>query len=224
MRKFRLFVLFCIVWLYFTAGIYGQDAVIQELAGTVEFKQAGAGDWLPARRGQVLRMDTSISTGFRSTAIIVIGSTVLTVRPLTRLTLGELSRSQEAEKVELNLTTGRVRAEVRPAPDSRIDLTVRSSAATASVRGTIFEFDTLNLTVSEGTVEFTGARGPTAVIDAGRSSFASECTGRAVQPEETIVIDLKPPLPVAVESALPSNDRTEPANEFTVDLGVTVSF
>jgi hypothetical protein len=208
-----------------------RSAVIRDLAGTVEVKTARADAWTAAYRGQVLDIDMFISTGFKSTAVIVLGNSVLTVRPLTRLSLTELSRVQNNEKVEFRLQTGRVRAEVKGPVAGRTDFTVRSSAATASVRGTIFEFDTLNLSVSEGVVEFSGAAGAPVVVDAGRVSAVvpGDAGGglRPQAPSETALAELRPDLPPAAEGALPVS-VTEvlpgPVVASETDLGMGLAF
>ncbi|MDR0586323.1 MAG: FecR family protein, partial [Treponema sp.] len=171
----QLLLLFAALVLFSAAEISAQEprtaeAFIRDLAGTVEVKVPQAAGWTPAYRGQALTGDTLISTGFKSTAVITVGNSVLTVRPLTRLSITELSRIQDNEKIELKLQTGRIRADVKPIQGGRTDFTVRGSAATASVRGTIFEFDTLNLSVSEGAVEFSGASGIPVFVDSGETS------------------------------------------------------
>jgi ferric-dicitrate binding protein FerR (iron transport regulator) len=93
---------------------------------------------------------------------------------LTRLTLEELVQRDGAEEVGLYLRTGRIRAEVRPPVDSRTDFTIRSPIATASVRGTDFEFDTRRLYVDKGRVLLEGARGQTVYVDAGQRSYVDE--------------------------------------------------
>ena len=206
------------------AAQQAQQAVIRELAGTVELKEAGSAKWEPAKVGSILKGDTVISTGFRSIAVIAVGNSIITVKPLTRLSITELSRVQNTENVELNLTTGRIHAQVKPPAGGKTDFTVRSSSATASVRGTIFEFDTLNLRVTEGTVNFTGASGVPVVIDAGRASFASDSSGRAAPPEETASTELAPPLPTATEQALPPVVTQPTTTGKVVDLSVTVAF
>ena len=207
-------------------GIFAQSApqaVIREMTGTVELKQAGAVNWEPAVRGQTLTGDTAVSTGFRSTALITLGDSTITVQPLTRLTLAELSRSQNTEKIELNLSTGRIRAEVRPPAGSTANFTVTGPSATASVRGTTFEFDTLNLTVSEGTVSFAGKSGAPVLVDAGGLSFVDERSGRAAPTAELMQAELRPELPVALPSLTPDRPAEIP-RENTLDVNVIIRF
>jgi len=176
------------------------QAVIQNFVGTVEVRQPGSQAWQPAVIGQTLSADTVISTGFRSTARISLGGSVVTVQPLTRLSLAELARNQNDERIEVTLTTGRVRAEVRPAAGaSRTEFTIRGPSATASVRGTVFEFDTVNLSVTEGTVAFSGTTQIPVLIDAGGVSFADMVTGRTASQQDTFMAELRPSLPIASE-------------------------
>jgi len=164
-------------------GQAGNTAYIKELSGTVELKAPGAA-WKTAVRGDRIVKDTIISTGFRSTALLSLGNSTLTVRPLTRLGIEELGESQGREQVALNLQTGRVRASVTPPAGGRTDFTVRSPSATASVRGTVFDLDTQNLRVREGTVRFEGAAagGRPVLVNSGQSTWVDSGTGAALNP------------------------------------------
>ena len=190
-----------IIFLVLIPGIFAQtgvqQAIIRDLSGTVEIRQSGSEEWQSAGKGQILDWDTTISTGFRSSALIALGNSLLTVRPLTRLTLSELSLIQDTETVQLKLQTGRVRAEVKAPAGAKAQFTIQSPTATASVRGTVFEFDTVNLSVSEGTVAFNGAANAGVLIDAGRFSFSDERTGQVALPETITLSELRPELPIA---------------------------
>ena len=217
-----ILILITLALFFFAAGgVFAQQAVIRDLAGTVEVKQAGSAKWEAASRGQALKGDTSISTGFRSTALIAIGDSLITVRPLTRMTLTELTRAQNAEKISLNLETGRVRVEVKAIEGGKTDFTVRSSAATASVRGTVFEFDTFNLTVSEGTVEFLGGSGAPVMVDAGSASRPDDRTGRPAAQEDTFVAELRPQLPIASDTIKTGDPVT---GDNSIGIAITISF
>jgi len=214
-----------VILLFTVSGIWAQQAVIQDMTGTVEIKTPNSSAWVPAQKGQTLVGDTIISTGFRSTALVAIGNSVLTVRPITRLTLKELSLMQDSEKIELNLQIGRVRADVKAPPSGRTDFTIQAPTATASVRGTVFEFDTLNLSVSEGTVDFMGATGESVVVDAGRASFADEGSGRAISPQEFVTMRLRPDIPIATQPIQASDKAAQGASDGNlVDLSATIHF
>jgi len=199
------------------------QAVIRELAGTVEVKRANSSVWEAASRGQILELDHSISTGFRSTAVISLSNSLITLRPLTRISIRELTQSSGNEKVELNLQTGRIRADVKAPDGGQTEFIIRSPNSTSSVRGTVFEFDTLQLTVLEGTVEFSGRTGSSYLIDAIGYSRIDVGTGQASYPpaaselipvppiaSEPILVSPQPPKEVSTPPPGPGSPPTEP--------------
>jgi hypothetical protein len=182
--------------------------VIREFTGEVEIKLAGTNNFVPAKVGDVVALNTIVSTGFRSTAVIEIGSSVIAVRALTRLSLAEIQSSQGTETVNVDLQAGRVRVDVAPPAGTRADFTVQSPSATASVRGTSFEFDTGALKVKEGTVTFRGAsRSPAAMVRAGAASFITT-NGVPANPVDILAETLLPSTPagtppVATQTQIP---------------------
>jgi hypothetical protein len=179
--------------------VYAQNGIIKEMTGTVELKSPGASGYVPAKAGEKVSQQTVISTGFKSTALIEVGGAVLTVRPLTRLTLTEISASMNSETLNLNLQTGRVRVEVNPPAGGKAVMSVKSPIATASVRGTSFDFDTRNIYVNRGKVSFHGRRGAGVLVNAGFASGIND-TGKAANPIETHNRNLLPPFPVGYET------------------------
>jgi len=171
-----------------------RSGIIRELNGTVELKTAGTSQYVPAKAGDEVRQDTVISTGFKSTAIVALGSTVIAVRPLTRLTLTEIRASAGTETLNVNLSAGRVRVDVNPPAGTRTAMTVSSPSATASVRGTSFEFDTRNLRVNNGIVSFLGKKGNRMMVRGGSSSSVGG-NGKAANPINVKNGELKPSKP-----------------------------
>ncbi|MDR2966022.1 MAG: FecR family protein [Treponema sp.] len=155
-------------------SVFSQTGIIKDLTGEVEIKPAGQPSFTAARQGSVVSRDTIISTGFRSTAIIAIGSTEITVRPLTRLTLAEIQQSAGTENLNVNLQTGRVRVDVNPPAGTRANTTVQSPSATASVRGTSFNMGVDGVSVSHGKVMYSGNNGLSYSVTQG---FSSTTTG-----------------------------------------------
>ncbi|MCL2760011.1 MAG: FecR domain-containing protein [Treponema sp.] len=172
----------------------GQNGTIRELTGDVELKHTGAAAFVSAAAGDSVAANTVISTGFRSTAVI-------TVRPLTRLTLAEIQSSENAENVNVNLQTGRVRVEVKPPAGTRTTLSVQSPSATASVRGTILEMDPNNLETIEGKVVYKGRRGPGVSVTAGKKSSVGK-DGSSSEPVNKSEESLMQPF-VGVSGAVP---------------------
>jgi hypothetical protein len=189
-------------------AVYAQKAAsFLEVNGTVEIKAPGSAAWVNAAAGDRLEENTLISTGFRSTALVAVGDSVITVRPVTRLSLEEIVRDQGGEQVSLYLQTGRIRADVKPPAGGRTEFTVRSPVATASVRGTSFEFDTENLRVDEGRVVYSLGNGRSASVAAGGMSYVNETGTTIADPFEAAAELLTPALPPGSAAGNPLGDR-----------------
>jgi hypothetical protein len=178
-----------------TGALHGQSprAYIRDIRGIVEIKIPGSSVWQAAAPGQELESETLVSTGFKSAALIAIGDSTIQAQPLTRLSLGELQATAGTERIDIHLRAGRIRAEVEAPESGRVEFTVRSARATASVRGTAFEFDTINLRVAEGTVSFSGADGIVVYVASGQSSSPDPVSGRTTEPMETAAALASPP-------------------------------
>ena len=159
--------LFSVLFLFCAATAFAKNGVIAEFSGNVEIKRGGQTVFVPAKTGDILFSDTVVSTGFKSSALIIIGSTIITVRPLTNLSLSELIATAGTETVNVNLLAGRIRVDVKAPAGTRANMSVIAPAATASVRGTSFEFDTQKLAVLEGVVEFSDNKGRLVIVNAG---------------------------------------------------------
>ena len=155
--------------------VFAQDfGLIREISGTVEFKLSSSASFVPASVGTQVWEDTVISTGFRSSAIVELGSALISVRPLTRLTLTEIRASEGVETINAFLQSGRVRVDIDPPAGTRASMDVVSPVAVSSVRGTSFEFDTRILDVNRGTVSFRGTAGQRVSISAGSTISVGE--------------------------------------------------
>jgi hypothetical protein len=188
-------------------GAEVRGAVIRELYGTVETRAPGSSDWVRARAGDRLEKDALISTGFESGAVLAAGESLITVRPLTRLSLEEIAGDQGGERINLYLQTGRIRAEVKPPDGRKVSFTVRSPVATASVRGTTIEFDTENLTVTEGEALYSTAGGRAVSVAGGETSYVDLGNNTVTSPFAAAAELLAPALPPGTESGGPMDDR-----------------
>jgi len=175
--------------------VFAQSGVMRELSGTVELKLPGTSAFVPAKTGDRVTQDTVVSTGFKSTALVEVGSTVITVRPLTRLTLTEIRASSGTETLNLNLQAGRVRVDVNPPAGTKTAMSISSPMATASVRGTSFEFDTRNIHVNHGTVSFHGSKGSLRLVNTGSNGTIND-NGKAEDPIVTRNRRFRPKPPV----------------------------
>ena len=198
---------------------FAQNGVIRELSGEVELKPAGTTGFVPAKQGDSVATDTIVSTGFRSTAIIEVGSSSIAIRPLTRLSLAEIQSTSGSETLNVNLQAGRIKVDVKPPAGTKANCTVQSPSATASVRGTSFEFDTVNLQVSEGTVALKGNVGIVMLIPAGGVSYV-DSEGKVADPIETNQSSLTPSAPVGtgLASETPSSSTTQTSGNIDLNL------
>ena len=183
-----------LIFLMMGLSVFAQQGLILGINGTVELKYSGTQDYVIAKIGDKLGQDTLISTGSRSSALIEVESTRITVRPLTRLVLAEIEVSDGIETLNMNLQAGRIRLDITVPEGAKASTLVSSPLATASVRGTSFEFDTRNLYVNQGAVSFIGNQGIKVLVNTGAASRA-EKDGKAVDPVEIRVSGLLPSVP-----------------------------
>lgn len=218
MKNFVLTVFFAMV---ITTGVFCQNGVIREMTGEVELKRAGSSNFVKASAGDAVMQNTIVSTGFRSTAIIVVGSSVITVRPLTRLSLAEIQTAQNSEKVNVNLQSGRVKVDVKPPSGTRASLSVQSPSATASVRGTEFEMDVDRMNVISGKVIYKGTNGTAVIVTGGNASLINKDSSSA-NPSDIAVQSLAPNSPAGTSApAIVSQTAENPSGNLliTVDYG-----
>lgn len=129
------------------------QAKLQSLKGKVEVKVPG-GSWAPASEGQVLNPADTLSTGFDSSAVVVMDKNTVQVKPLTRMTIDKLVEEGGTVKTSTFLRVGNVSVSVKSAEGVKQDFKVQSPYSTASVRGTEFDYNGLKLKVREGLVAF----------------------------------------------------------------------
>jgi hypothetical protein len=171
---------------------------IREVTGTVEIKRSENSGWVTAQAGMALDRSMSISTGFRSTALISLGESVITVRPLTRIRLEDLASSGGTEHAALFIQAGRVRASVTPPPGGgKVDFRVRGPSVTASVRGTEFDMGVGTIKMRSGAVAFAGSDGVPAVVSGSQSAAVG--AGGQVTPAD-VSAGLTPDMPLGVSA------------------------
>lgn len=169
----RIFVL-----LILTAAalpLVAQTATVTRVSGKVEVMPPG-GRWTAMKAGDRLPMGATVSTGFRSSAVLLVGRSEISVLALTRMSVEDLAEDQSSATTTLSLRTGKVRAQVRSTEGKTMDFRLRSPVSTAAVRGTDFVFDGFRLDVIEGVVDFFNALGEYQTVTAG---FGSSTSGNA---------------------------------------------
>ncbi|MCL2806519.1 MAG: FecR family protein [Treponema sp.] len=208
MKKIILSILLSVIS---AAFVFSQNGIIREFSGDVELKHAGSSVFIPASAGAVVASNTIISTGFRSSAVIALGGSVITVRPLTRLTLAEIQSSENSQDINVNLQAGRVRVEVNPPAGTRSNFTLQTPSTTASVRGTAFDMDTDNINVNKGRVMFKGTGDIAVMVNGGYSSHSNP-SGVPANPADVASSNLAPSAPVGASlpvTSVPNVDLAE---------------
>jgi len=163
MRKCIIAILLAVV----AVSLSAEEAIIKSIKGKVEYSNDGQ-TWLPAEPSQVLKKGDYISTSFKSSAVVVVNDSVINVKALTRMTLDELTSTANGPQTELYLVSGKVQVEVKPSANNEVTtFKVKSAMATASVRGTGFEFDGENLLVNHGSVQLMDDLGVSRSVNGG---------------------------------------------------------
>ncbi len=170
MRRFLITALLVLT----TVAAFGQTrATVESVSGSVEFRPPG-GSWQAVQEGQQIDRGTTLSTGFNSRAQLRLANSVVDVAPLTRMTIEELVETSDTVSTDLFVRVGRVRANVQTTEGIQNEFRLRSSTATASVRGTDFSFDTKRTTVDEGTVNVANFVGRSTNVAQGGSAVVQQ--------------------------------------------------
>lgn len=144
--------------------------------------------WAPLAVGQKLVPGDTVSTGFRSELQLKVGPSVVTLKALSRLTLQALDQVGTTLQTDLYLKVGKVDAQVNKSDTVQSQkFKVGSPVATASVRGTSFSFDGVNLQVAQGLVDFSDQRGNTVSIPVGEAARVA-LGSRGIATNETLVV------------------------------------
>ncbi|MBN1686119.1 MAG: FecR domain-containing protein [Spirochaetales bacterium] len=165
MKRFLFFILMIAI----AIPIFAQNATIERISGKVEYLVPG-GVWTSARVGDIIPLGATISTGFKSSAVLAVGGSEISVLALTRMSIEDLTETSDSVTTSLNLRTGKVRASVRSTEGKSTDFTLRSPVSTAAVRGTEFIFDGYRLEVIEGIVTFLNRLNESTLVQGGNAS------------------------------------------------------
>jgi hypothetical protein len=165
-------VAFALVFAVITIGAQSK-ATLSTITGKVEIQSPGEQAWKTASVGMEVPVKATISTGFGGRAVLQLGASTLTVGPLTRLRIDELSTQNNVARTSLSMPVGRVRADVKSSSGAKNDFTVKSALSTAAVRGTGFETDGALVTVFERVVAFYSASGVGRDVGEGESGLST---------------------------------------------------
>lgn len=199
----------CLIGILSLSSIFSLEGKVITVTGKVEYQEP-QGAWKPLKEGDFIHSGSMISTGFKSEASIQLGASILSLKPLTRMTLTELSEKEDTVDTELYLEVGTIKAEVNSFNNKKNGFTVKSPVATASVRGTIFEFGEV-LSVSQGSVSFMSPIGQVRFAVVGDQLEAS---GDAVMSPLASIVASQGGIPL---STTPSTESNSPIQASTTN-------
>ncbi|MBQ9205370.1 MAG: FecR domain-containing protein [Treponema sp.] len=125
---------------------FAMQATVVSTKGKAEVQNGSS--WVALKNGDTLDQGSVIQTGFKSEVVLKIKESTVTVAPLSRITLQTLAEregvagAQPKDETSIYLDTGSLKSNVQKSADRRVGFTVRSPVATASVRGTEFDYAT----------------------------------------------------------------------------------
>ena len=134
MKKLVLLLLVAIFSISFSFAASTDVAIVNSVVGKVEVQVNDS--WIQVRNGDILSSGSVISTGFKSSAVLYIGASLIEVRALTRLTIEEIVEQNQNYNTTMFLDAGSIKADIKKSENKRVGFKVRTSVATASVRGT----------------------------------------------------------------------------------------
>lgn len=151
-------ILIALVCLFSLSSLFSEAKVV-DFYGKVKVKLDGKPSWQSITPNMVIPDNATVSTGFNSGITLELeNKTTLDVMPLTRMTIDEISKSGDTIKTSLLLQGGKIKADVKTVKGTINDFKIKSPVATASVRGTAFEFSGNTLRVIRGEVAFKPTR------------------------------------------------------------------
>ncbi len=208
-KGIMLFVVFIMICM----PIFSLEGTVVSVSGKVELQTPSG--WAPLKTGDIVESGIVISTGFRSQATIQVAGSNIIVNQLSRLTLEQLTETNDSHNSEVFLDLGTISADVKGAENKRVGFVVNTPVATASVRGTAFEMGINSLRVTSGVVGFGGKSGKEVPVSGGNASTISS-SGSATSPitnkmSESLGTSVEAASAVSSVSSAASSSATTPA-------------
>lgn len=128
-----------------TANIFCQEVVVTAVTGKVEISKNGSA-WTALSVGGKVSSGDIVSTGFRSSIAFDYKtsnqSTKIELGALTRVSFDELLTQGDSDRVQVAIKSGSIKTTADRETGKRVNFTVKSPVAVASVRGTQFSLST----------------------------------------------------------------------------------
>ena len=184
MRKMKTLLL-AALFIVLGTSAFAVEATVTFVSGKVEVQRDGK--WIALQKGDTVLQSETISTGFQSEAKIKVLESVMYLGPVTRITLEELSSTDQKDNVNVYLKTGTARSQVKHVDNKRVNYQVHTAVAVASCRGTGWIMDDSNtVEVTENTVEVGLFTQPAGVLVQENQTVTVSETSAVSQPMSTV--------------------------------------
>lgn len=185
MKKIALILLVAVCSI---CAVSALDAQVKNVTGKVEVQKDGS--WVPLKEGDVLAKGAMVSTGFKSSADLKINDAIVTLGPLTRMTVQQLVEDNTIDETSLFMDSGSVKADINRESGKRVNFKISSPVATASVRGTTLTMRGNTVTCSNGSVSVEPSTSAEAVINESEVPSTSNVPVEGVSTANTRATDL----------------------------------
>lgn len=188
------------------------EAEVVSVSGKAQVSSNGGASWSEIRNGDRIQQGALIQTAFKSELALRIKGSSVQLGPMSRVKIEELSESGGKDNTRISMDVGSLKSNVKKVEDRRAGFTVRGPAATASVRGTEFEYSVAYkgaaVQVSEGNVAVwkTGSSAAPASDAEGAEGDSPALNGNDAATAQNI------------------SDGQAPAGAWTVSVGQTAAF
>ena len=111
MKKLVLLLLIAIFSISFSFAASTDVAIVNSVVGKVEVQVNES--WIQVKNGDILSSGSIISTGFKSSAVLYIGDSLIEVRALTRLIIEEIREQNQNYNTTMFLDAGSIKADIK---------------------------------------------------------------------------------------------------------------
>ena len=135
MKKMLSLAVVTVILLLTGAGAVFADATVISVKGTAACSMGEK--WVPLEVGSKIKDGSKISTGVKSTVVLKLANSTVTVQPLSMMKIYEDRIAQDSSDTRIALRRGALKAEVSRMHEVKTVFKVATPVATSSVRGTI---------------------------------------------------------------------------------------
>jgi len=191
MMRFKVPILIAAVFcVFFAASCFAEEDIltVAEKSGQVLVKIYPSADWTDATTGQALKPQDSIKTEAKSNAILAFpDKSSYSLKPLTEITIEELSWDQKMRKSIISMNEGELRVIIKKL-DTPSEFKVKTPTAICGARGCIYYILSrairTRVYVTEGIVELINTASGTSYDVVEGMTATSNADGTVSQPQE----------------------------------------